>query len=236
MITAPEAVVATVSVLAVFGIGMAALNFLAGHGVPALRVWVEERSPVVYGLTIAGFFAIFVSVGWIDVSGLLMTPALLPAVAALLAAPVVALAMYLLELFLSSRSFSGNSSGRAVRPAGMIATPSAHTATLRLTERPAVWWSLAAASAVIEEFIFRGMLLPALATGVGVLAAVGISGLIFGLHHITFGVDSVISKTLGGMLLAGQTLVAGSLVPAIVAHLLFQYLVWRRLRRTGVLA
>jgi membrane protease YdiL (CAAX protease family) len=226
--TALEALVVAVSMLAVFGVAMTALNFLAGHGVPGLQVWVEERSPVVYGTTILVFFVVLVSVGRIDVVGLLSPPRLLPAVVALLAAPVIALTMYLLELYLSSRS--------VVRPAGMIAAPSAHTATLRLTAQPAVWWSLAVVSALVEEFIFRGMLLPALVPAVGVLAAVGVSALVFGLHHVTFGAVSIASKTFGGLLLAGQTLLASSLVPAIAAHLLFQYLVWRRLRRTGALA
>lgn len=136
--------------------------------------------------------------------------------------------MYLLELFLSSRS--------VVRPAGVISTPSAHLATRQLTARPLVWWGLAITSAVVEELVFRGMLLSALLPGVGIVAAVAVSALIFGLHHVTFGAVSIASKTFGGLLLAGQTLWAVSLVPAMVAHLLFQYLAWHRLRRTGALA
>lgn len=69
-----DAVVITVSMLAVFGLTMTGLNLLAGHGLPGLQVWVEERSPMVYGLTILIFCVVLVSVGRIDVPRLMVAP------------------------------------------------------------------------------------------------------------------------------------------------------------------
>ena len=220
-----EAVAWSVGTLAVFGVIMTGLNVLATRGVPGVQVWVEERSPIIYGMTITAVLVVLVASGRLDPVAFLVAPEVLPVVGALAAAPLVALAMYVLELYLSSRT--------VVRPGGMITTPNAQEATLRLTARPGVWWGLAAVSAVVEELIFRGLLLSALAAPLGWWPAIAVSALIFGLHHVTFGPVSIVSKSVGGVLLALQVLLAGTVLPAIVAHLLFQGLVWRRLRRRG---
>lgn len=224
MISALEAVAWSVGTLAAFGVIMTGLNTLASRGVVGLQVWVEERSPLVYGMTITAVLALLIGSGRLDPFDVLPVPRTLPFLGALAAAPLVALVMYVTELSLSSRT---------IRPAGMITTPNAHEATVRLTSRPGIWWGLATVSAVVEELIFRGLLLAALAVPLGPWPAIGVSALIFGLHHVTFGPASIIAKSVGGVLLALQVLLAGTIIPAIVAHLLFQYLVWRRLRRRG---
>lgn len=218
-----EAVALAVSILAVFGIGMTMLNFLAGRGAHWARPWVEDRSPLVYGGVLVIFFAFMVAFGRIDPFQLLVIPHPGTFTAMLLLAPLVALTFYFFELYLASK--------QTIAPAGMLASSSARDATENMIKQPPVWWGLAVASAIVEEYIFRGMLLSALTADFNIVVGIAVSALIFGLHHITFGVVSVVSKSLGGVLFGIQVAVCGSLIPAMVSHLLFQYLVWRRMKR-----
>ena len=65
----------------------------------------------------------------------------------------------------------------------------------------------------------------------GPLLAILASAVVFGLHHVAFGINAIIGKIFAGLLWGALVLLAGSILVSITAHLLFQYLVWRRYRK-----
>ncbi|MEV8239705.1 CPBP family intramembrane glutamic endopeptidase [Microbacterium testaceum] len=221
-----EAIGAAVGVLAVFGIVMAVLDLVARGGVWWLRTVVEEHGAVVYvAVLLVATFALAVAGALDPLAALRIEVGPTLVLASAIAIPA-AVTWYVVELAVSSASVRAQAAHRPGGRAGSVVDGVAG-----VVRRPVLWWSLAVASAVTEELIFRGMLLVSLATAWGALAAVALSAVLFGLHHISFGAPSVVSKTVGGIFLGVQTVVCGSVVPAIATHLMFQALVFRRLRR-----
>lgn len=216
------AVSLTVGVLALFGVTMFTLDLLAKGGQWWARPLVETYAPTVYTAVLALALGVFVAMGRLDVMAVLQFRDPWGSLAAILIAPIAALVWYIIELAVASAQ---------VRAGGMLEPGDARGTVSDLVTRPAVWWVLAAVCAVAEEFIFRGMLQSAVTAQWGVVAAVALGALLFGLHHVSFGVPSIVSKTVGGAFMGVQTLLAGSIVPAILAHLCFQGLVFHRLRR-----
>ena len=92
--------------------------------------------------------------------------------------------------------------------------------------------AVAAITAVAEEILFRGAVLAFLLDARSVLAAVAVSSLVFGLHHIAFGAPAVAGKAVAGALWATSMIATGLLIFPLLCHLLFQLLVYRRLVRT----
>lgn len=219
------AVALTVGVLAVFGVTMFTLDLLAKGGQWWARPLVETYAPAVYTAVLVVAFGAFLAMGRLDVVAVLQFRDPWGAVAAVMIAPLAALVWYVVELAVASAQ---------VRAGGMLEPINARETAGDLAARPWVWWVLAAVCAVVEEFIFRGMLQSAVIAQWGAVAAVVLGALLFGLHHISFGVPSIVSKTVGGAFMGVQTLLAGSIIPAIVAHLCFQALVFHRLRRRAV--
>ncbi|MEX0153351.1 CPBP family intramembrane glutamic endopeptidase [Microbacterium sp. LMI1-1-1.1] len=212
--------------LAVFGIVMMVLDLIARGGVWWLRPVVEEHGAVVYvGVLLVATVAL-TSAGFLDPFAALRIDAVPSVALASLIAIPAAMTWYVIELAISSAHVRAQAMERPGSRASSVVDEVAG-----VVRRPVLWWSLAIASAVTEELIFRGMLLGSLAAAWGVLAAVALSAALFGLHHISFGAPSVVSKTAGGILLGVQTVVCGSIVPAIATHLVFQALVFHRLRR-----
>lgn len=78
-------------------------------------------------------------------------------------------------------------------------------------------FSIALVPAVCEEVIFRGYLLRLFEKSTGVLWAIFITGLLFGAFHLR--VTQLIPLSLIGVLLAWVTIQSGSLIPAIIMHL-----------------
>jgi membrane protease YdiL (CAAX protease family) len=76
-----------------------------------------------------------------------------------------------------------------------------------------------------EELVWRGFLLPRL----GLL----LSAVAFGLHHYHFGARHVVFASLAGLAWGGLFLAAGELWPAVAAHLAYNALAWRHLRRAA---
>lgn len=221
-----EAIGAAVGVLAVFGVVMAVLDVGARSGVWWLRPVLEEHGAVVYVVVLLAATLVLTLSGVLDPHAALRIDAVPGVGLALLVAIPAAMTWYLVELAVSSAQVRGQAAQRPNSRTGSVIDEVAGVA-----RRPVLWWSLAIASAVAEELIFRGMLLGSLAAAWGVLAAVALSAVLFGLHHVSFGAPSVVSKTVGGVFLGAQTVVCGSAVPAIATHVLFQALVFRRLRR-----
>jgi membrane protease YdiL (CAAX protease family) len=79
-----------------------------------------------------------------------------------------------------------------------------------------------------EEMVWRAFLIPALGP-----PAVGLplSAAAFALHHYHFGPRHVAFSFLTGLALGGLYLLAETLWPAIVSHLMYNALAWRHMRR-----
>lgn len=72
--------------------------------------------------------------------------------------------------------------------------------------------------ALFEEVMFRGYILRAFEKSWGIIAAILVSGLLFGMYHIQ--PSNVIPLSVLGILFAYVTYISDSLIPAMVAHLL----------------
>ena len=72
--------------------------------------------------------------------------------------------------------------------------------------------------AIFEEIMFRGYILRALEKSWGIIAAIIVSGVLFGAYHIQ--PSNFIPLSMLGILFAYVTYVSKSLIPAMVAHLL----------------
>lgn len=75
---------------------------------------------------------------------------------------------------------------------------------------------IALVPAVAEEVLFRGYILRAFEKSWGIIAAIIISGIIFGLFHVQLG--NILPLSALGILFAAVTYLSGSIWPAVVAH------------------
>lgn len=129
------------------------------------------------------------------------------------------------------RPYLTSNVGMAV-PAKTLA--GARNTTSRRSERPApTRLLLLLASAGLEELAFRGFMLQLfLLVRPLFVQATLVSALvpIFALTHLWFGWTQVVAKLPLGMLTLGVALYSGSLTPAILTHLTFNLLIWRRER------
>ncbi len=88
-----------------------------------------------------------------------------------------------------------------------------------LTSDGIIWFGLfhiALIPAFCEEILFRGYVLRAFEKSWGIITAIVVSGVIFGLFHIQ--IANLLPLATLGMVLALMTWLSGSLWPAIVAH------------------
>jgi membrane protease YdiL (CAAX protease family) len=86
-------------------------------------------------------------------------------------------------------------------------------------------------TAVSEEVVFRAYLLTGLRADLALWLAVALQAVLFGTHHFSFGARAVVAKTGHGLVWAALAVAAGSLLPALAAHLTFQALACRRVVR-----
>lgn len=78
--------------------------------------------------------------------------------------------------------------------------------------------AIAVLPALVEELVFRGIFVRALATRLAPAIAIGISAVVFSLYHV---LPAQMVSTFGlGLALAYLTLRADSVLPAMIAHLL----------------
>lgn len=88
--------------------------------------------------------------------------------------------------------------------------------------------------AIVEEVLYRGVVgfvalsveTPAASIGLLVVSAV-----LFGLSHDAYGTHQIVLKTAYAAVLAGTTLLTGSLLPAVVAHLVLNAFSWAQTRQ-----
>jgi len=93
-------------------------------------------------------------------------------------------------------------------------------------------------AAVLEELIWRGYLIPALVAlwSLDVWLALLVSSLAFGIHHAHFGLRQIGIKAVHGALWGLLVLFSASLLPAMIAHIVFNLLVfYRRLPAAPIL-
>lgn len=80
------------------------------------------------------------------------------------------------------------------------------------------FWLLSFTAGICEEVVFRGFLMWSIAAWTGLIAAVIISSILFGLGHIYLGFAQVPRTALVGLVLAIIVVASGSLWPAILIH------------------
>lgn len=76
--------------------------------------------------------------------------------------------------------------------------------------------NIALVPAICEEILFRGYVLRSFEKSWGIITAVLISGLVFGIFHIQLG--NLLPLAILGIILALMTWLSGSIWPAVVAH------------------
>ena len=96
---------------------------------------------------------------------------------------------------------------------------------------PGMLIGLGLVTAVAEETLFRGYLLTGLRGSMPLAAAIAVQAAVFGAHHGSFGWRAIPAKFVHGVVWGAATAAAGSLVPALAAHAVFQVLACRRLVR-----
>ena len=91
------------------------------------------------------------------------------------------------------------------------------------------WLAVTALVATGEEVLLRGVLLDAIATRGGVVLAVAVTSVVFGLIHVPlYGWSVVPLDICVGVWLAGLRLVSGSVAAPAVAHTLADVATWWR--------
>jgi len=87
--------------------------------------------------------------------------------------------------------------------------------------------------AIVEEILYRGIVgfvalsVETPAASIGLLA---VSAMLFGLSHDAYGAHQIVLKTAYASVLAGTTLLAGSLLSAVVGHLALNAFSWAQTR------
>jgi uncharacterized protein len=86
-------------------------------------------------------------------------------------------------------------------------------------------WPFGAVTAgCCEEILFRGFLFAFLASFVGVVTAVAVGAVLFGLFHAYYGPKGMLKTGVFGMLMALLALAAHSLLPVILIHAAIDYI------------
>lgn len=202
------------------------------------RATVTAVAPLLYGGTAVVFAVVAGATVGFDPERFGLWPAHRPVplvVAISVAGVLVAVLGYLGELALADRSAptgAGGTSTGGTSP-GARGTPVGTRAVRGWATSPWALVTLGVTTAVAEELLFRGFLLTGLRQELPLWAAVAVQAVLFGLHHVSFGWRAIPVKAVHALVWAGLAVGAGSLVPALVAHLVFQLLVCRRLVSRG---
>ena len=195
------------------------------------RSWWAERIVA----NAAWVYGSFVAIGAITAS--LVTPAAQRfdlvdfgsprslALSLVLAAPL-ALVAYLVELLVSNAAL-GSAGAAPETPSGRSAAEAVDAAAGTFGGYAA----LACITAVSEEYLFRGAMLPALRESHPWPVSLLATAAVFGFHHAAFGVPAVVGKLFSGIAWGTLALWTGTLLAPLVSHLCFQFLVFRRIRR-----
>lgn len=218
----PTALVVAIAVLPVFGVGMFAVRrYLAWSSRWGYRISTAGAAGF-YALVVVAAAALVIGLGRLPVVALVGSDLVVwrVAVGVALAAPA-AVVPYLVELAMSSWL-----QGRRRLPATGL--DGAKESVAAMSRQPRGYAVLAVVTAVAEELLFRGAVLHEVTAARGAVLGVLVASVVFGLHHAPFGVPALVGKAVAGGLWALLMLLTGLIAVPIVAHLLFQHLVWRR--------
>lgn len=235
-----------VAVIPLFALLLAAVigvsvRYRLGGGGPAAgggRRTVERLAPALYAATVtaAAVTAAVLTGADPERLGLWQGDRLLLPEAPWAAGPVVGSAVvcgavagaagYLGELFLAHRRVRTAEAADGART-GAPGTRAAGT----WAGSPGGLLALGLVTAFAEEVLFRGYLLTGLRGAVPLWAALALQAVLFGAHHASFGLRAVPAKAVHGFVWGVLTVASGSLLPAVAAHLVFQFLACRRLVR-----
>lgn len=221
----PTALVVAIAVLPVFGVGMFAVRrYLAWTSRLGYRIGTAGAAGF-YALVVVGAVALVAGLGRLPAAALAGADPVPWRVAAGVALVAPAAVMpYLVELAMSSWL-----QGRRRLPATGL--DGAKESVAAVSRQPRGYAVLAVATAVAEELLFRGAVLYEVTAARGAVLGVLAASVVFGLHHAPFGVPALVGKAVAGGLWALLMLLTGLIVVPILAHLLFQHLVWRRTAR-----
>jgi uncharacterized protein len=86
------------------------------------------------------------------------------------------------------------------------------------SEERKIWTIVAITAGCCEEVLFRGFLLAFLASLAGLIAAVAITVLLFGLFHAYYGWKGILKTAAFGLFVTALALWSASLVPVIILH------------------
>ena len=88
----------------------------------------------------------------------------------------------------------------------------------RTPDERQLWTYVAITAGCCEEFLFRGFLLSILATFIGLVAAVPLAAVLFGLFHAYYGWKGILNTATLGFVLTLIALASASLIPVVVIH------------------
>lgn len=219
------ALMAAFAVMPVFGVTLFAANSGVGIGPSAGRRLISWTAEF-YALLVVLAVAVVAASGHLPGAAFTTDVAIWVVLAALVATPVVAVAAYLVELILSDR-IGGDWSGAV--PAAAI---DAESVIRRSAEMPARYVGIATVTAVFEELLFRGAVFTEVREAVGTVGALLASSALFAFHHISFGPSAVAGKLIAGLGWGSLFLLSGTVLVPIASHLMYQFLVYRRMTRS----
>ncbi|MBT2455552.1 CPBP family intramembrane glutamic endopeptidase [Streptomyces sp. ISL-86] len=236
-----------VAVLPVFALLLAAVVAVrmrygpAAPGGSGPRRAVERTAPVLYAGTVAAVALLAAALTGLDPHELGLWPEQPIAAdvawtlgATVLGAVVAGTAGYVGELALSQRAVNRATLPAAVAVSGEVPGEAVGMRAAGAWARsPRALLALGLVTAAAEEVLFRGYLLEGLRDAVPLWAALVLQAVLFGVHHASFGLRAVPAKTVHGLVWGGLAVAAGSLLPALTAHLVFQLLACRRMARHG---
>lgn len=119
--------------------------------------------------------------------------------------------------------------------------PSGWSITRKMLARGEFHVPLVVGAGMLEEAVYRWALPTCILlvfTGSSLLVAMLLSGLFYGLIHLSFGPVNILSKTLVGYLFAGAVILSGSIFAAMLAHGLFNLVAMRvtNMRRLAIIS
>lgn len=136
------------------------------------------------------------------------------------------------------RSRTGRSIGALPPSLAFIQVPSrdeSFRAVRSLAAKPAQFIALTLLTVTTEELLYRYViLLVCVPAGLEPLGALAIQGVLYSLNHLAFGIPAIVGKLCLGLILGVSTLLASSVIPALVAHFCYQFLVARQFRTASV--
>lgn len=210
---------------------------------PGWRRIIPVASPVLLAMSCmaAAFWALAVlGVGMAPVDSAADWPVILMLTVATTAAGAAAFGgeKWLSVRWGRGRAPAANSIGALPASLAFVQMPSrdeSFRAVRAMAANPTQFTFLTMLTVAAEEFLYRYViLLVCVPAGLDLLAGLVLQAVLYSLNHTAFGIPALIGKLGFGLVLGAGTLLSGSVIPALVAHLCYQLLVARQFRTRSV--